>query len=73
MKTIMVYKFRVILDTEEDIFRDIAILEDDTLEDLHNAIVNALDSCLFLLAFSSLIPILLKPEIFKTIIVLKII
>ena len=39
----MVYKFRVILDTEEDIFRDIAILEDDTLEDLHNAIVNAFD------------------------------
>lgn len=37
----MVYKFRVILDTEEDIFRDIAIQEDDTLEDLHNAIVNA--------------------------------
>jgi len=39
--TIMVYKFRVILDAEEDIFRDIAILEEDTLEDLHNAIVNA--------------------------------
>jgi hypothetical protein len=39
----MVYKFRVILDTEEDIFRDIAILENDTLEDLHNAIVNAFD------------------------------
>ena len=39
--TIMVYKFRVILDAEEDIFRDIAILQDDTLEDLHNAIVNA--------------------------------
>lgn len=38
---VMVYKFRVILDAEEDIFRDIAILEDDTLEDLHNAIVNA--------------------------------
>ncbi len=37
----MVYKFRVILDAEEDIFRDIAILETDTLEDLHNAIVNA--------------------------------
>lgn len=37
----MVYKFRVILDTEEDIFRDIAILKDDTLEDLHNAIVNS--------------------------------
>ena len=37
----MVYKFRVILDAEEDIFRDIAILQDDTLEDLHNSIVNA--------------------------------
>ncbi|WP_396170078.1 hypothetical protein [Flavobacterium sp.] len=37
----MVYKFRVILDTEEDIFRDIAILEEDTLEDLHNAIYNS--------------------------------
>ncbi len=39
----MVYKFRVILDAEEDVFRDIAILENDTLEDLHNAIVNAFD------------------------------
>ena len=37
----MVYKFRVILDAEEDIFRDIAIEEKDTLEDLHNALVNA--------------------------------
>ena len=37
----MVYKFRVILDAEEDVFRDIAIQETDTLEDLHNAIVNA--------------------------------
>ena len=37
----MVYKFRVILDAEEDIFRDIAILEDDTLEDLHNATFNS--------------------------------
>ncbi|MES2487039.1 MAG: hypothetical protein V4581_13975 [Bacteroidota bacterium] len=37
----MVYKFRAILDAEEDIFRDIAILEEDTLEDLHNALVNA--------------------------------
>ncbi len=40
---IMVYKFRAILDAEEDVFRDIAIMEDDTLEDLHNAIVNAFD------------------------------
>lgn len=37
----MVYKFRVILDAEDDVFRDIAILEDDSLEDFHNSIVNA--------------------------------
>ncbi len=37
----MIYKFRAILDAEEDIFRDIAIDEKDTLEDLHNALVNA--------------------------------
>ncbi len=37
----MVYKFRAILDAEEDVFRDIAILDTDTLEDLHNALVNA--------------------------------
>ncbi|OYU81862.1 MAG: hypothetical protein CFE23_03015 [Flavobacterium sp. BFFFF1] len=37
----MVYKFRVILDAEEDVFRDIAIQDGDTLEDFHNAIVNA--------------------------------
>ena len=38
---IMVYKFRVILDAEEDVLRDIAIRDTDTLEDLHNAIINA--------------------------------
>lgn len=37
----MVYKFRVILDAEEDVLRDIAILDTDTLEDLHNTIINA--------------------------------
>lgn len=37
----MVYKFRVILDNDDDVFRDIAILNTDTLEDFHNAIVNA--------------------------------
>ncbi len=37
----MIYKFRVILDAEDDVFRDIAIAEDDSLEDLHNTIVNA--------------------------------
>jgi len=37
----MIYKLRVILDNEEDVFRDLAIENTDTLEDLHNAIVNA--------------------------------
>lgn len=37
----MIYKFRAILDAEDDIFRDIAIESDNTLEDLHNALVNA--------------------------------
>ena len=37
----MVYRFRVILDTQDDVFRDIEILEEDTLEDFHNSIVNA--------------------------------
>lgn len=38
---IMIYKLRVILDAEEDIFRDIAIKSNANLEDFHNAIVNA--------------------------------
>ena len=37
----MIYKLRVILDAEEDIFRDIAIENSSNLEDLHNAIFNA--------------------------------
>lgn len=37
----MVYKFRIILDTNEDVFRDIAIESTNNLEDFHNAIVNA--------------------------------
>lgn len=37
----MVYKFRVILDAPEDVFRDIAIDSSSTLEDFHNAIVGA--------------------------------
>lgn len=37
----MVYKFRLILDAEEDVLRDIAISSSDTLEDLHNTIINA--------------------------------
>ncbi len=37
----MVYKIRIILDVEENVIRDIAILKKDSLEDLHNAITNA--------------------------------
>lgn len=37
----MVYKIRAILNTENDVIRDIAILKTETLEDLHNAISNA--------------------------------
>ena len=37
----MVYKFRIILDAEDDVFRDIAIQDTDSLEDLHNTIINA--------------------------------
>ncbi len=37
----MVYRFRIILDAEEDVFRDIEMLQDSTLEDLHNTIVQA--------------------------------
>jgi hypothetical protein len=35
----MIYKIRVILDAEEDIFRDLEIESGDTLEDFHNSIV----------------------------------
>lgn len=37
----MIYKFRVILDIEDDVFRDIEISKNDTLEDFQNAIVQA--------------------------------
>ena len=37
----MIYRFRVILDTKEDIFRDIEIRQDATLEDFHNSIVQS--------------------------------
>jgi len=37
----MVNKIRVILNTEEDVIRDVAINKEVTLEDLHNAITNA--------------------------------
>lgn len=37
----MIFKFRIILDTLDDVFRDIEIRKTDTLEDLHNAIIQA--------------------------------
>lgn len=37
----MIYKIRVILDTEEDIFRDLEIDDSNTLEEFHNAITQA--------------------------------
>lgn len=37
----MIYRFRVILDVEEDVFRDIEIEKTASLEDFHNAIVQA--------------------------------
>ena len=39
----MIYKLRLILDTKEDVIREIAIKQNDSLEDMHNAIVNAFD------------------------------
>ena len=37
----MVYRFRVVLDTVEDVFRDIEVLKTNTLEDLHNSITQS--------------------------------
>ena len=37
----MIYKIRIILDAEEDIFRDIEIEADQNLEEFHNAVTQA--------------------------------
>ncbi|QIE58938.1 plasmid pRiA4b ORF-3 family protein [Rasiella rasia] len=37
----MIYRFRAILDTQEDVFRDIEIEASNTMEDFHNAITQA--------------------------------
>lgn len=37
----MIYRFRIILDTDEDVFRDIEIEATSNLEDFHNAITQA--------------------------------
>lgn len=36
-----IFKFRVIINTEEDVFRDIEIATDDSFESLHKAILSA--------------------------------
>lgn len=40
---VVIFKFRVIVDTEEDVFRDIEIETDATFEDFHRAILDAFD------------------------------
>ena len=37
----MIYRFRIIFDTEEDVFRDIEINESSSLEELHNSIIKS--------------------------------
>lgn len=37
----MIYRFRIVLDVLDDVFRDIEVRENNTLEDLHNAITQA--------------------------------
>jgi len=37
----MIYRFRIILDTQDDVFRDIEIEASATMEDFHNAITQA--------------------------------
>lgn len=37
----MIYRFRIILDTEEDVFRDIEIEQRASLEEFHNAITQS--------------------------------
>ena len=37
----MIYRFRIILDTKEDVFRDIEINESSSLEELHNSIIKS--------------------------------
>jgi len=37
----MIYRFRIILDTEEDVFRDLEIEQSATLEDFNNAITQS--------------------------------
>lgn len=43
LSNVNLYKFRVIIDTEQDVFRDIEIETDATFETLHQSILDAFD------------------------------
>lgn len=43
LSNVNIFKFRVIVDTEEDVFRDIEIETDATFEDLHRSILDSFD------------------------------
>lgn len=43
LSNVTIFKFRVIIDTEQDVFRDIEIETDATFEKLHEAILDAFD------------------------------
>jgi hypothetical protein len=43
LSNVNIFKFRVIIDTEEDVFRDIEIETDSTFEEFHRAILDAFD------------------------------
>ena len=38
----MIYRFRIILDAEDDIFRDVELESSSTFEDLHNGTMKAI-------------------------------
>ena len=43
LTNVNIFKFRVIVDTEQDVFRDIEIETDATFEHLHDAVLDAFD------------------------------
>ncbi|MFM9986102.1 MAG: IS1096 element passenger TnpR family protein [Flavobacteriales bacterium] len=43
LSNVNIFKFRVIIDTEQDVFRDIEIETESTFEDLHRAILDGFD------------------------------
>jgi hypothetical protein len=43
LTNVNIFKFRVIIDTEQDVFRDIEIETDSTFEQLHEAVLDAFD------------------------------